>query len=101
MPAQAEAPTTRTRRASTFAFVEVAEETANHAYALTSATSRSLEFIRVFSSEKAPVRDVPRTDDEVIWGPALVDDLTLAAMNAVREHGYVPLPAEPLPLIGN
>jgi hypothetical protein len=40
-----------------------------------------------------------RSEDETLWGPAVVDHAVLVAMAQVRSAGAPPLPAAPLPVV--
>lgn len=63
-------------------------------------TGRRIEILWIDArvpSQTAALSD-SRTYDEVIWGPAVVDEEVLEAMRRVEAAGYQPLGAEPLPL---
>jgi hypothetical protein len=99
MPNLAETETTKIAPVGSYTYVETPELVTNGvpgAFSITSVRWRAV-WLGTESRAEEQLSDY-RTRDQVIWGPTIVDDLTLEAMRAVHGAGYRPLPAQPIPL---
>jgi hypothetical protein len=100
MPKLADIETTKVAApVGSYTYVETPELVTNGiagAFSITSVRWHAV-WLGTASQAEEQVSDY-RTREQVIWGPTIVDDLTLEAMRAVRNAGYHPLSAQPLPL---